>query len=821
MQRPSVDILVVTYNSRRWVKGLLSSLAACDYPKDRLRLLFVDNDSSDETVAYLEEQAKTLPFTTEVIASGVNGGFTGGYRIAFQHAHADYWFVLNQDTEPAVDAISLLVETLEAEPDAGIAEARQSPREHPKYYDPFTRETSWCSGACMMLRAEAVSQVGGFDTIFFMYAEDVDLSWRMWLHGWKCLYVSEAVVQHFTEDLDSKRLPYRQHYYSMRNGAIMRVAYGTVGEAVRHYVSMLGVALSPRQPLWHRWGTIKGLIASLTRLPAALRKRWSLPPRHQQSWVSFNGWYYGRHLTDLDCLPAADPPATTEMRSVVVFESFRDAVLEQSRDQPWLTVDPHADVDGTHTLALLTHQSASFHFELEVEQDAWLTGWVGNPASTDPSGRGTFTVEQDGRQLFRLNVCRATLGQSGWIPFAVRLEPTCPEQTTRLRFGYTADTPPAWHRSRRREQLEAARCAWGYWAGLTVSSHPPQLKLRHSGMKITVVVPTHNRADGLIRMVQRLLAQDFDPETYELVLVDSCSNDHTLAVLQELATDPRVQAFRCEKKGAAAARNVGLEHARGELVVLMDDDILVRRDFLTRLWSAHQEDPDRVLLARIVHPFEDEVDPFLRFLREAQEVNVYNFPDPTDVPADYFFTGCVAIPRAVLGDIRFDEGFRVYGVEDIDFGHDLLRTGTRMSFLPDLEVWHDYYPRFEYFKRKKFHAGFSLGYYLHKRPWRRVQHMFQRKLVKYSELIRWAALLTKPFALFLEVLERVRYKTGPINRWLYLWYKASIRVEQYSGYLMFDERDGDLDRLPTLGYRGASGVRAITSESPQQDQRAA
>jgi len=84
-----------------------------------------------------------------------------------------------------------------SQPNAGIAEARQLPIDHPKEYDRITGETSWASGACLMVSANLFHQVGGFDAkTFFMHGDDVDFSWRVRLSGFRIIHVPDAPVFH-------------------------------------------------------------------------------------------------------------------------------------------------------------------------------------------------------------------------------------------------------------------------------------------------------------------------------------------------------------------------------------------------------------------------------------------------------------------------------------------------------------------------------------------------------------------------------------------------------------------------------------------------
>ena len=88
--------------------------------------------------------------------------------------------------------------------------------------------------------------------------------------------------------------------------------------------------------------------------------------------------------------------------------------------------------------------------------------------------------------------------------------------------------------------------------------------------RVTVVIPTYNRGDLLPRAVNSVLAQTYSD--FELILVDDCSFDNTQDVIHDFE-DPRIRSIRHEvNRGAAATRNTGIAHARGEYIAYLDDD---------------------------------------------------------------------------------------------------------------------------------------------------------------------------------------------------------------------------------------------------------
>lgn len=221
---PPVDVLVVLHNCRKLLPGLVDSLRGISIP---IRLHLLDNNSTDGTAGAAGSMLVDLPFPSFLTRSLHNNGFARGMNLLAKTVTGEFMFILNPDTEVEPGALEALVRRMQSDPKIGIVEARQSPKEHPKAYDPVTGETTWCSGAAALIRRTAFEAVEGFDErLFFMYCEDVDFSWKLWLRGWKCIYVPEAVVRHFTQELLPGKRRTLENYFSFRNSMFLLYRFG-------------------------------------------------------------------------------------------------------------------------------------------------------------------------------------------------------------------------------------------------------------------------------------------------------------------------------------------------------------------------------------------------------------------------------------------------------------------------------------------------------------------------------------------------------------------------------------------------------------------
>lgn len=245
-------------------------------------------------------------------------------------------------------------------------------------------------------------------------------------------------------------------------------------------------------------------------------------------------------------------------------------------------------------------------------------------------------------------------------------------------------------------------------------------------MFLSVVIPTYNRLPILRQCLEALERQRVAApvDGYEVVLVDDGSTDATVAWLEENRPRlPHVRLIRQDHGGPAEGRNRGVEHARGDVIVFIDSDLVVLPDFLQHHGEALErrwrERGDRLCFTY------------------GAVINTARFEDPTsephklgDVSFAYFATGNVAIDRQLLERAGlFDTSFRLYGWEDLELGERLRRLGVELVRCPRAVGYHwhpalslEQIPRLIEVERQR--AAMGLLFY-RKHPTRRVRFIIQ------------------------------------------------------------------------------------------------
>lgn len=200
--QPKVSIITVNFNGIRFLKYFFESINNLHY--DNIELIFVDNASTDGSIDYVRQNWADV----KVIDSKINLGFCIANNIAAEIASGEYLFFLNNDTRVHPDAISELVKKMSENSILGICGCKMMSYNGGMVFhsgigaDIFgfpvaCGKTFYAEGSALMIKKQLFSAAGGFDPDYFMFHEDIDLAWRVWLLGYRVDAVPEAVVYHF------------------------------------------------------------------------------------------------------------------------------------------------------------------------------------------------------------------------------------------------------------------------------------------------------------------------------------------------------------------------------------------------------------------------------------------------------------------------------------------------------------------------------------------------------------------------------------------------------------------------------------------------
>jgi GT2 family glycosyltransferase/glycosyltransferase involved in cell wall biosynthesis len=236
-QHGVVSVVVLNYQGASDTITCIEGLKTLDWPESRLEIVVVDNASGGDDV---ERIRRAFP-DVQLVESEENLGFAGGCNLGAKKAGGEYVAFLNNDARPDPQWLTAAIAVLERDSTIGCVASKVLDWEGKKvdfvdgalsYYghafklhvgEPDTDQHAdesdvlFATGAAMICRAQVFANVGGFDDRYFMFFEDVDLGWRLWLLGWKVRYVPDSVAFHRHHASASRLRQWREHYLLERN----------------------------------------------------------------------------------------------------------------------------------------------------------------------------------------------------------------------------------------------------------------------------------------------------------------------------------------------------------------------------------------------------------------------------------------------------------------------------------------------------------------------------------------------------------------------------------------------------------------------------
>lgn len=231
-----ISIVIVSYNVRAYLLQCIESVRKALHGIDG-EIVVVDNCSSDDTVAELRKHPDV-----RLIANKENVGFARANNQAIRQTESEYVLLLNPDTVVYEPTLRGCLDFMDAHPEAGGAGVRMLTREgnvapesrraiptpwvsmlkmlgfNSRYYMSHLPWDEPCrieviSGAFCMLRRKALEQTGLLDEDFFMYGEDIDLSYRLLHSGWQNWYLPYDIIHYKGESTQKTSFRYVHVFY--------------------------------------------------------------------------------------------------------------------------------------------------------------------------------------------------------------------------------------------------------------------------------------------------------------------------------------------------------------------------------------------------------------------------------------------------------------------------------------------------------------------------------------------------------------------------------------------------------------------------------
>lgn len=678
-----VSVIIVNYNGRHHLEKCIPALALTE--RVNFEIIVVDNASADDSLVWLEEHHPEV----RIVKIDANVGFGEGNRQGMLAARGGYTAFLNSDTVVEPRWLHHLVRALCLDPNIAAACSTLRLMEHPDilngrgggmsklgygydlHYacpidqdaDPeMIKDVFFPTAAAMLMRTRAFVDLGGFDNKMFMYHEDVDLGWRLWLHGHRVVVCRDSVVYHHFGGTthSSKGLEWRERMGSRHNVRSILKNY----EIINILKAFKGLA-----KLWlgmGAWRHTAHVVAwNILKLPNTLVQR-----RRMQS---------KRRLRDAELFsrgfisPSPYPAPSPEIHSL---DHLRDRWIDTPTLYPglqsaigrlgvgWYAAHPIEEEavrpfcgDARCGLKVAPCEVGSLEVDIHVPEDAVRGGSVTLSAN---GVNGNFSL--DGRMWQTVRIDGVQADENGTID---------------IRLQAPSFRPHAIYENWDFRLLGGAVRRFEFVAD---SKRPtPSID------GVSVVITTFKRWPVLELTLDALRAQQW-PQL-QVVVMDDGSGDETWESLNSYrrlhADHFRLTIATQNNQGQGLARNNALGLVEEDLVLFLGDDIVPEPGLI----SAHVERHRTLQQPAAVVGFTDwyrqgmSVSPFMEMVNvEGHQFGYDHMTSGTDQPFTCFYTSNISIDRTILGDDPFDAAFSSYGWEDVELGYRLSQRGVRIVY---------------------------------------------------------------------------------------------------------------------------------------------
>lgn len=401
-----LSVIIVNYNVKYFLEQCLFSVREA-MKQVSGEVIVVDNASQDGSREFLEARFPEVQF----IWNKENLGFAKANNLALAKAKGDHILFLNPDTIVAEDCFRICLQFLQEHPEAGALGVhmvdgsgrflKESKRAYPSISTSFFKlaglatifptsklfaryhlghldpeknhEVDVLAGAFMWVRRSALDAVGSFDERFFMYGEDIDLSYRLQRGGWKNFYLADTTVIHFKgESTKRGSLNYVRMFYKAMAVFVEKHYTSVTAFFFRFFITLA---------IWMRAG-ITAVLGGLKRLGLPIIDAVNILIAFIAAKYTWNGWVKPEIVYNRDLLGIAFPAFT----AVFIIAAYYAGLYDRSQKRGRVI---HSTLIATTVLlviyALLPEQyrfsrailllGSLYAFILLVLSRSWMRRW--------------------------------------------------------------------------------------------------------------------------------------------------------------------------------------------------------------------------------------------------------------------------------------------------------------------------------------------------------------------------------------------------------------------------------------------------------------
>jgi len=303
---PLLTVVIINWNAQEYILDCIRSVLNSDYPN--LEVIFIDNNSTDESIYKVcQELTEKEKARVNIRCNLFNHGCAYAENQGLEKAKGKYMSVICGDTKVDKSYFSEIVKTFEDDPTIGAVGAKMLVMKSPYKIDSVGeyltqygiliqrhtgQEIDWgqfqkekemfaIKGAGLTLRTDVLRNIGGFPDDYFMFLEETDVCWRVWLYGFRIVYCPKAVIYHATStSIDRhpkknylvKYLGTRNYIYTCLKNYSTKNLFKIMPIQLSMWFAIVLYMLIYRR-FGDAWNVLKGICWNLVNIDYVLRNR--------------------------------------------------------------------------------------------------------------------------------------------------------------------------------------------------------------------------------------------------------------------------------------------------------------------------------------------------------------------------------------------------------------------------------------------------------------------------------------------------------------------------------------------------------------------